>query len=291
MKFFGGILGKSSSEETPKAVEGRVPQKIFDGLDETPLRRVPNAQPKRPRDFASEDYESDDMEDVNLSTIETVIDSLGKPRASNDVNIWDIDENGDSEEDLAPPQSGVAMPVATPPAPAPEIPATNAAAARARRNRTRLIGFDTSSGGVVNLFGDADKTAPTERVQFPVGWVLVVDGPGRGHCFALTAGMAQIGRDEDQAIQLDFGDSAISRNNHAAIVFDPESNDFLLGHGGKANIVRLNGKPVISNETLGDGDTIAIGETVLQLKTLCGPEFSWDSNTPSKDDDDDMAIA
>ena len=293
MKLFGGILGRGSSDEAPEPVKSRVPQRILEDMEASPMRPMPNAQPQDPADIEGDNFEEDELDDVNLSTIEGVIDSIGKPRQSNDVNIWDIEEDDvvqDDDEDMAPPQAA-AMPAPTPPAPAPEIPAPSPASTRARRNRTRLIGFDTSDGDVVSLFDDAEQTTPKERVQFPVGWVLVVEGPGRGHCFALTAGMAQIGRDEDQAIQLDFGDGAISRNNHAAIVFDPDSNDFLLGHGGKANIVRLNGKPVISNETLADGDTIAIGETVLQLKTLCGPDFSWDSKKPTEDDHDDMAIA
>lgn len=192
------------------------------------------------------------------------------------VNIWDMDNTGPS----------------TPKAEAaPAVAAPDRASARARRNRTRLIGFDKSDGDVVDLFDEDKKVSPTERVQFPVGWMLVIDGPGRGHCFALTAGMAQIGRAEDQAIQLDFGDVAISRNNHAAIVFDPDEKKFLLGHGGKANIVRLNGKPVISNEDLVDGDTVSIGDTTLQLKTLISDDFSWDVTNAEEDDDDDMAIA
>ena len=98
------------------------------------------------------------------------------------------------------------------------------------------------------------------------------------------------GRGEDQAIQLDFGDNSISRSNHAAIVYDTETHTFSLGHGGKKNIVRLNGKPVISNETLSSGDKIKIGETTLHFVPLCSEEFNW-----SEDDDtgenDNVAIA
>ena len=188
------------------------------------------------------------------------------------VNIWDLEDNAQATPDA--------------PAPSPER-----AAARGRRNRTRLIGFDTSEGEVVDLFDDAPKApTSTERVQFPVGWLLVVDGPGRGHCFALVTGMSQIGRGEDQAVPLDFGDMSISRNNHAAVVFDGASRTFTLGHGGKTNIVRLNDQPVISNESLSDGDRIKIGETTLQLKTLCGDEFDWSSNDDGEERED-VAIA
>jgi len=102
--------------------------------------------------------------------------------------------------------------------------------------------------------------------------------------------MSQIGRGEDQAVPLDFGDMSISRNNHAAVVFDGASRTFMLGHGGKTNIVRLNDQPVISNESLTDGDKIKIGETTLQLKTLCGDDFDW-SSTEDGEEREDVAIA
>ncbi|MEM9797849.1 MAG: FHA domain-containing protein [Pseudomonadota bacterium] len=162
---------------------------------------------------------------------------------------------------------------------------------RPRRTKTRLIGFDTSEGAVVDLFDDETPVAkPVRSTKFPVGWILVVDGPGRGESFPLSTGMSPIGRGDDQIVQLDFGDSAISRSNHAAVVYDPDERSFLLGHGGKSNIVRLNGKPVISNEALKSGDEIKIGETTLRFVALCGPDFDW-AEKEEGGDGDDMAIA
>ena len=110
---------------------------------------------------------------------------------------------------------------------------------------------------------------------FPFGWLVVVAGPGRGEFVSLQSGVSQIGRDEDQAVQLDFGDTTISRQNHAAIAFDEEEASFFIGHGGKSNLVRLNGKPLLSTELMKNGDQIKIGETTLRLVTLCGKDFSW----------------
>jgi pSer/pThr/pTyr-binding forkhead associated (FHA) protein len=120
--------------------------------------------------------------------------------------------------------------------------------------------------------------------------MLVSDGPGRGECFTLEAGMSQIGRGEDQAIQLDFGDNSISRTNHAAVVYDTDTHTFSIGHGGKKNIVRLNGKPVISNETLSAGDKIKIGETTLHFVPLCSDEFNW-AEGGEDEENDNVAIA
>ncbi|MCY4180070.1 MAG: FHA domain-containing protein [Litoreibacter sp.] len=161
-----------------------------------------------------------------------------------------------------------------------------------RRNQTRLLGFEDPGADVVSPFEKAEPVAPAATgAKFPVGWVLVIDGPGRGESFALEAGMSQIGRAEDQAIQLDFGDNSVSRVNHAAIVYDTETHTFILGHGGKKNIVRLNGKPVISNEDIKTGDEMKVGETTLRFVAACSPEFNWADQDDSDEESDDVAIA
>lgn len=183
--------------------------------------------------------------------------------------------------------------------PAPEVQdqASGEPVMRKRRrpvnaNKTRLMGFDTSDGRVVDLFDEDKKTVDTGRVQHAVAMVMVAKGPGVGECFAIKSGMSQIGRGEEQAIQLDFGDMAISRENHAAIVYDPKDHTFLLGHGGKSNIVRLNGKPVVTTSDLKNGDEIEIGETRLRFAALCSSEFNWESvETDEGNDDDDVEIA
>jgi pSer/pThr/pTyr-binding forkhead associated (FHA) protein len=127
-------------------------------------------------------------------------------------------------------------------------------------------------------------------VMRPTGWLVVTQGPGRGAAFPLAQGVSQIGRGVDQTVALDFGDMAISRQNHAAIAYDPASHRFHIGHGGKSNLVRLNGKPLLSTEAVGDGDVIQIGETTLLLKVLCTPDFNWVANEAGGDGHD-VAIA
>ncbi|MEO1794992.1 MAG: FHA domain-containing protein, partial [Pseudomonadota bacterium] len=164
------------------------------------------------------------------------------------------------------------------PAQAPEEPVEVGEAAapaprRAGRVKTRLLGFQSKTPGQDVFEGKTAEGAGP--VRFPVGWLVVTKGEGFGHSFSLLSGVSKIGRGEDQAVKLDFGDTAISRDNHAAIAFDEELNQFFLGHGGKSNVVRLNGKPVLSTEELFDGDEIRIGETTLKFIALCGDEFTW----------------
>ncbi|NNE88027.1 MAG: FHA domain-containing protein [Silicimonas sp.] len=158
-------------------------------------------------------------------------------------------------------------------------PAVSGRAGRsAGRVKTRLLGFQADEGGPKDVFEETAKKAEeavAAPTQFPAGWIVVISGPGRGSCFTLHAGVSQIGRGEDQAVRLDFGDTSISRNNHAAVAYDDEQGKFFLGHGGKSNLVRLNEMPVLSTEEMSNGDTIRIGETTLKFVAMCGDEFTW----------------
>ncbi|WP_420583993.1 FHA domain-containing protein [Ruegeria sp.] len=160
--------------------------------------------------------------------------------------------------------------------PAPE-PQPAPAQDRRGRVKTTFLGFERADTHVQDLMESADPVAKTETAQetFPVGWLVVTAGPGRGSCITLTEGLMQIGRNDDQAIQLDFGDTGISRSKHAVIAYDPEDRKCYLGHGGKANLVRLNGKPVLSTVPLASGDLIRISETSIRFAAFCDDGFDW----------------
>lgn len=269
MKLLLGLFGrKSAKKQQTRPVSGiEVDANWNETLDQAEKADAAQVAAAHAQEFETEG------ESEGVQNIPSALDSLGQSRGDGVVNIWDLDEGG--------------APAATA-----EATAAKDDAKRARRNRTRLIGFDKSDSEVVDLFDGAPRVTPTgERTQFPAGLLLVTAGPGRGYGFPLKAGMSTIGRGEDQAVALDFGDNAISRSTHAAVAYDADKRSFMLGHGGKANIVRLNGKPVIANEMLADGDTIQIGETTLQLKTICGADFDWSDTDVGEDYDDDVAIA
>ena len=148
---------------------------------------------------------------------------------------------------------------------------------RSGRVKTRILGFTAPSTTSEDPFEKAGTSAkPTEvSASFPVGWLVVVDGPGRGTAFTIFDGVTQIGRGEDQTVRLNFGDNSISRENHAAIAYDNEQQTFFIGHGGKANLVRVNNRPVLSTEELQSEDKVRIGETTLRFVAFCGANFSW----------------
>ncbi|MFP7675479.1 FHA domain-containing protein [Marivita sp. S0852] len=276
MKFIRDIMSRKSKE--PEAVSDDVPafekvigfgedaaQSSFD--DDPSVKRT--AKIKVVDELTSlgseEQGPNDEQSDAILEKARAI---MAQEASETAVNIWDIEDENDTDSAEAP----AAQPI------------------RRRRNATRVLSFDGGAADIVPMFDAAPPTKPAERTKFPVGWILVADGPGRGECFTLEPGMSQIGRGDDQAIQLDFGDNSISRTNHAAIVYDTETHAFMLGHGGKKNIVRLNGSPVISNETLKAGDKIKIGETELHFVPLCTEEFNW-ADTDNPEESDDVAIA
>ncbi|MEM9583129.1 MAG: FHA domain-containing protein [Pseudomonadota bacterium] len=157
-----------------------------------------------------------------------------------------------------------------------DAPAEAGPPARSRgRVKTRLLGFHQGAGGNTDPFQKPQAETAAPSGMFPTGWIVVTDGPGTGNALPIYTGVSTLGRGEDQAIKLDFGDTSISRQNHAAIAYDVEQNKFFLGHGGKSNIIRLNDKPVLSTEDLNHGDILRIGETTLRFVALCGAEFKW----------------
>jgi pSer/pThr/pTyr-binding forkhead associated (FHA) protein len=135
--------------------------------------------------------------------------------------------------------------------------------------------------------GGAAVTAKTEYLRAenvqadPVaGWVVVVKGPGRGAFRPVYVGMNSVGRDTGQRVCLNFGDDAISREEHAFITYDDEQRVFYLQHGGKSNLVRLGDQPVLMPVELKPGDLIRIGKTALKFFPCCGPGFSWSDEVP-----------
>lgn len=154
-------------------------------------------------------------------------------------------------------------------------PASGRSGGRSGRVKTRILGFSGADDQSQDPFSRTTQPLATAGRTFPVGWLIVIDGPGRGTAITLYDGVSQIGRGASQAVRLDFGDNSISRENHAAIAFDTEQNEFFIGHGGKANLVRLNNQPVLSTQKIASRDTIRIGETTLRFVGLCGPDFSW----------------
>ena len=110
----------------------------------------------------------------------------------------------------------------------------------------------------------------------PVGWLVIVAGPGRGRAATLGIGNNSIGRDRTERVPLDHGDETISRTNHAVITYDPRGRKFSIQPGGGTNLIYVDDEPVLAPRELEASARLRMGHTVLRFVPLCGADFSWD---------------
>lgn len=98
-----------------------------------------------------------------------------------------------------------------------------------------------------------------------VGHLLVVDGAGKGQQRPVYSGTNQVGRSPDNRIALDFGDTTISRLQHAVIVYEQSNKTFRIYDGGKQNPILINGNKLVGEQPIAEGDLIKIGLTTLKF--------------------------
>jgi hypothetical protein len=132
--------------------------------------------------------------------------------------------------------------------------------------------FRPSSKGSNSVAGQSDNFV-TEPV---VGWLVIIDGPGKGKFVKLGFGMNAIGRSPESRVSIDFGDDQISRENHALLTYDTKNRKFYIQHGGGANLTYLGESPVLQPFELKGNEVISIGNTKLYFVPFCGANFNWD---------------
>ncbi|MER2556270.1 MAG: FHA domain-containing protein [Candidatus Competibacter denitrificans] len=140
------------------------------------------------------------------------------------------------------------------------------AAAKPRSKTSRLKGTSRAP-----LTGPS--AAPAVSSGPIVGWLAVIAGPGRGQVLALHYGVNDIGRSDKSRVRLDFGDSAIMSDSHAAIIYTARSRRFYLQ--SLTAEVELNGQPAQESLELAGGAILQLAQTRLRFVPLCGADFDW----------------
>ena len=110
----------------------------------------------------------------------------------------------------------------------------------------------------------------------PVGWLVVVAGPGKGHVATLGIGRNAVGRSQTERVSLDYGDRTISRTRHCTITYEPRGRTFHVGPGDGHNLTYVDDECVHETCELKPLAQVQMGATVLRFVPLCGPEFSWE---------------
>lgn len=120
--------------------------------------------------------------------------------------------------------------------------------------------------------GGADDDAE----DYVTGWLIIIEGNGKGNAVETGHGVNSIGLAPDSKIALDYGDDSISYERHATLTYDGRSRRFFLQHGESDNLTYLGDEPVINPVELKGGEHIVLGNTRLLFVPFCGPDFSWD---------------
>lgn len=154
--------------------------------------------------------------------------------------------------------------------------------------RTKAMSAEKKEGRVPRdqatvLRRSAGETIKGPMGDPPVGWLVLVGGPGKGQFVKLGVGANAIGRktcDENRVV-LDYGDKTISRIRHCVVSYDQENRKFFLHHDRGTHLVYIGNEPVLSVQELQPGMHIRIGRTDLRFVPVCGPDFDWDEEPPA----------
>ena len=134
---------------------------------------------------------------------------------------------------------------------------------------------EDGSQKTIGYFGDVS----TEPV---VGWLVAIAGNNFGQDFKLKTGRNFIGRSNSMDVAL-TGDSSISREKHAIILYEPKSNSFLVQPGDAKELFYLNDKVVLTATEINAYDTLSLGSTKLLFIPCCSDKFNWDSVKPEEE--------
>lgn len=135
--------------------------------------------------------------------------------------------------------------------------------------------YNSSASGTSNESGK-QKEASSGPILL-AGWLAIISEEGRGMNYTLTFGMNTIGRSEDNHISIQNGDSSLSREKHALIIYDYTNNIFFIKHGDGQFLSYVNGEVLLDTKQLKANDKIKVGSTELIFIPLCSEEFNWEN--------------
>lgn len=122
----------------------------------------------------------------------------------------------------------------------------------------------------------APLTATSEALfeRLTIGWLVCLTGVNRGLSYPIYPGNNHIGRNPNMNIRI-RDEVTISREDHAIIQYDRQSNVFTLVPNTSSNPTIVNDEAVTNNIVINDRDLIQLGECQLLFVSLCNEHFSW----------------
>lgn len=120
----------------------------------------------------------------------------------------------------------------------------------------------------IGIFGNRTGQA------YVTGWLVCVKGKEKGRDYRLRMGNNWIGRSYQMDICI-ADDAAISREQHASIVYEPKACKFFLTPG-KGNVTVCNGEAVTRAVELKSGDCLELGESEFVFIPFCKEGRTWE---------------
>lgn len=155
---------------------------------------------------------------------------------------------------------------AAPAAPAPAAPAAPAPAKSPLKSAIQSADSMPKTVAYYNLPSDSEPV---------VGWLVCIKGDYLGESFNLKSGRNNIGRAGNMDIVL-AKDGRVSRDRHAAVVYEPNKREFLVQSGESSGLTYLNGELLMGFKPFVQDDKLTVGGCEFLFKPLCGADFSWD---------------
>lgn len=155
---------------------------------------------------------------------------------------------------------------AAPAAPAPAAPAAPSPAKSPLKSAIQNADSMPKTVAYYNLPSDSEPV---------VGWLVCIKGDYLGESFNLKSGRNNIGRAGNMDIVL-AKDGRVSRDRHAAVVYEPNKREFLVQSGESSGLTYLNGELLMGFKPFVQDDKLTVGGCEFLFKPLCGADFSWD---------------
>jgi hypothetical protein len=107
-----------------------------------------------------------------------------------------------------------------------------------------------------------------------VGWLVCIEGDGRGRDYRVKTERNFIGRSPSMDICIE-GDDAISREKHAILSFNPKNLRFSFAPGDGRGLIYHNGDEVNQPVELQPYDLLEMGASKFMFIPFCGEKFRW----------------
>lgn len=148
------------------------------------------------------------------------------------------------------------------------------------RETAESVGKTVAPESYVRKAAEENRTVAAFQREYDmdpvVGWLVCVEGAGKGKSYELYARINSIGRGSENDVAIK-GDATISRDRHARLAYDPRHNNYQLIPGESTNNIYLNDEPVYTPVKLAAYDLVELGQSKFLFIPLCGDRFRWDS--------------